>query len=142
MSEIMGLCGYRCDLCPAYNDNIKDKDNRQEISEGWKRYFEFEIPSEEIGCVGCINEGKHADADCPVRPCALEKKVENCTQCDDFICEKLRGRIEFAEKLLEKYANNVPEEDYRLFFEPYLSRKRLLNIRDKIGKSEPKKKSV
>jgi len=44
MSEIVvGLCGYRCDLCPAYNNN------RQEISEGWKRYFEFEIPSEEIG---------------------------------------------------------------------------------------------
>ena len=142
MSEIMGLCGYRCDLCPAYNDNINNNDNRQEISRGWKRYFEFEIPPEEIGCVGCIGEGKHADADCPVRPCALEKKVENCAQCDDFICEKLRGRVKFAEKLLEKRTNNAPGRDYRLFFEPYLSRKRLLNIRDRIGKSEPKKKSV
>lgn len=44
MSEIMGLCGYRCDLCPAYNDNINNDDNRQEISRGWKRYFGFEIP--------------------------------------------------------------------------------------------------
>lgn len=140
MSEIVALCGYRCDLCPAYNENIKNKDNRQEISEGWKKYFEFEIPSEEIGCVGCLSEGKHADADCPVRPCALEKKVENCAQCDDFICEKLRSRVESVEKLLEKRANNVPEEDYRLFFEPYLSRSRLLNTRDKIGRNEPNSK--
>ncbi len=140
MSEIMGLCGYRCDLCPAYNDNINNNHNRQEISRGWKRYFGFEIPAEEIGCVGCIAEGKHADADCPVRPCALKKKVENCAQCDDFICEKLRSRVEFAEKLLEKWANNVPEGDYRLFFEPYLSRNRLLNTRDEIGKNEPKSK--
>ena len=113
MSEIMGLCSYRCDLCSAYNDNINNNDNRQEISRGWKRYFGFEIPPEEIGCVGCIGEGKHADADCPVRPCALEKKVENCAQCDDFICEKLRGRVEFAEKLLEKRTNNAPGRDYR-----------------------------
>ena len=142
MSEVVALCGYRCDLCPAYDENIKNKDNRQEISEGWKRYFEFEIPSEEIGCVGYISEGKHADVNCPIRPCALEKKVENYAHCDNFLCEKLQSRVEFIERLLEKCANNVPEEDYRLFFEPYLSRKRLLNIRDRIGKSEPKKKSV
>ena len=140
MSEIMGLCGYRCDLCPAYNDNIKNKNNRQKISEGWKRYFKSEVPPEKIGCVGCINEGKHTEANCSVRPCVLEKKVENCAYCDDFICEDLRGRVEYMEELLEKCANNLSEEDYRLFFQPYLNRSWLLNTRDKTGRNEPNSK--
>jgi hypothetical protein len=33
---------------------------------------------------------------CKVRPCALEKKVQNCAYCDDYACEKLEGFFGFA----------------------------------------------
>jgi len=129
MTEILTRCGYRCDLCPAYDENLKASADRQQISGGWFKYFGFQIPPEEIGCVGCLNEGKHADADCPVRPCVIERKLENCAHCDSFDgCEKLKTRMEFVEARL-KELGEIPEEDYRLFIEPYLSKARLLQIR-------------
>lgn len=59
MSEIVSLCGYRCDLCPAYNENTKSISDRQKVSDGWLKYFGAKVPPEETGvCVGCLNEGK------------------------------------------------------------------------------------
>src|SRR5690242_15657433 len=76
VKEILSLCGNRCDLCPAYNENIRSDADRKRISEGWLKYYGFQMPPEEIACVGCQNEGKHASPGCGVRPCAREKGVE------------------------------------------------------------------
>ena len=35
MSEILSRCGYRCDLCLAYQPNIQAHLKRQLISDGW-----------------------------------------------------------------------------------------------------------
>jgi hypothetical protein len=127
-NEILTRCGFRCDLCPAFSGNIGKLADRQRISEGWYKYFGFRIPPDRIECVGCLNEGRHADSECPVRPCALERKVETCAHCPDFGCGKLKSRMEFAESVIPKF-RNIPKEDFDLFFRPYLSHERLDQIR-------------
>jgi len=131
MVKMLGYCGFLCDICPAYEKNIKSEDDKIEVSDKWFLYFGFEIPPEKVSCVGCRNKGNHPDEGCPVRPCAIKKSVRSCAYCDNFGCGNLKTRIDFV----ENYAKNIekiPEEDYKLYIEPYLGKKRLFEIREKI----------
>jgi hypothetical protein len=132
MVEMLGYCGFLCDICPAYYKNIKSDPDKDEISDKWFLYFGFRIPPEKVSCVGCRNEGDHPDEGCPVRPCAKAKSVRNCAYCDDFDCDNLRSRTDFAENNVIMDMEKIPEEDYKRFIEPYLGKKRLLEIREKL----------
>lgn len=44
MTEVLARCGYRCDLCPAYHDNVSSDADRQRTSDGWHKYFGFRVP--------------------------------------------------------------------------------------------------
>ena len=47
------MCGYSCDLCKAFVSNIINKDEREILSNMWKKYYDLDIPTEEIYCDGC-----------------------------------------------------------------------------------------
>jgi hypothetical protein len=136
MEELLGYCGFKCDICPAYEKNQNQETDRQFISDKWFQYFGFRVAPEILSCAGCKNEGRHLDAECPVRPCAIEKEVENCAYCESYGCgasdgcEALRTRMDFVESNgidIEK----IPSDDYIKFIEPYLGKKRLAAIREK-----------
>jgi hypothetical protein len=126
--EILSCCGFRCDICPAYEKNVGGPADLEKIRRDWKKYFGFDIPEDRIACVGCANEGRHADADCPVRPCAVERRIKTCADCPDFECDKLKSRMDFAETAMEK-SRIIPEGDFRSYFLPYLSWERIECIR-------------
>lgn len=131
MVAMLGYCGFLCDICPANEKNIKSDADKVEISDKWFLYFGFRIPPEKISCVGCRKEGNHPDSGCPVRLCAIKKGVRNCAYCGSFGCENLKTRTDF----LGTYAKDIKEiteTDYKLYFEPYLGKKRLLEIREKL----------
>lgn len=130
--EILALCGYKCDLCQFYTKNIKSERDKERVSQDFNRIFGYDIKPEDVECVGCKNEGKHVESGCTVRPCALEKGVENCAHCSEFICDKLKGKINFMEKFLRNNKKPLSEEDFQLYIKPYESRERLLEIRKKI----------
>lgn len=133
MEEVVAKCGFRCDLCPAYEPNRDVMPGTQEISQGWFAHFRFQIPPDEINCVGCLKDGRHADKNCPVRPCAIQRKVENCGECEDFGCDRLKSRMNF----IEEYVNDphlLSDRDYQLYIEPYLSKPRLNLIRRNLKK--------
>ena len=130
MEAIIAKCGYRCDLCPAYEPNVKSDADIKRMCDAWAKYFGFQIPPEEFsGCAGCIKEG--ADPNCPVRPCAIEKDVENCAHCDQFACDKLKTRVNFVEEKIKDFSN-IPQDDYDLFIKPFISKERLLKIRESL----------
>jgi hypothetical protein len=133
MEEILSKCGYRCDLCPAYKENIKSEADKTAVSEGWKRLFGFEVPPDQVECVGCHNKGQHADSGCPVRPCVLEKGFENCAVCEKFECDSLKTRTGFLEDYLKKGGKVISEEDYKAFVLAYEGRPRLMKIRNQAG---------
>jgi hypothetical protein len=128
--EILTKCGYRCDLCPAYKENIKCEEDIILLSKEWHRLFGFDIPPQNVECVGCINEGSHADKDCPVRPCVIEKKLENCAYCDDFGCDKLKTRMNFIDDFFTKKDKILSDKDYKKYVSAYESKRRLIKIRE------------
>jgi len=127
MKELLARCGYRCDLCMAYKPNVEaHPDNPQRLSEGWKRYFGLRVPPEQILCDGCLAENPRLqDQDCPVRPCALEKNLRNCSECASYVCEKLTRRLVFFEEIQKTNQTPISEEDRRAFILPYENGARL-----------------
>ncbi|MGB3092899.1 MAG: DUF3795 domain-containing protein [Candidatus Zixiibacteriota bacterium] len=131
MDKMLGRCGYRCDLCAARSD---DPALRQRLVDGWRKYLGQEMyTAENVRCDGCISDGRLADKDCPVRPCAIEKGVENCAYCDEFPCDKLEGLICSREKFVKRLGE-IPEEDYNLCLRQFESEPELASIRKALGK--------
>ena len=133
MEEILGKCGYRCDLCPAYKQNIKCANDKKRCSDGWSKYLGLEIPPEEIGCGGCLNEKELADPNCPVRPCVVKNNLENCGHCKNFGCDNLKTRMNFIEENVD--LSSIPQEDSDVFIKPYQSKERLLKINKELNNS-------
>jgi len=119
---IITRCGYRCDLCLAYKENIETEEDKKIISDGWFKYFGFRIPLEEISCDGCLTTKKEPhliDDSCPVRACVIYKGIDKCFGCEDFSCEKFETRVVDREDF-----EDVPEEDYNRFIRPYENKRR------------------
>lgn len=131
MEPILSRCGYRCDLCLAYRPNIeKEPANRQKLSDGWRQYFGFRVPPERICCDGCMAENPRLiDLECRVRPCALEKGLDNCAQCRQYPCERLAERLVVYEEVRRRFGADIPEEHRRCFIEPYENKERLDALR-------------
>ena len=133
---IHARCGYRCDLCPAYKDNIHGPADRQRTSDGWFKYYGFRIPSERICCDGCLDERPEAsriDTRCPIRPCAMARGVETCGQCPRCGCKRFKTRDVTREKVEKRLGAPIPPEDYRRFVLPY--------ERSDLQRDHPKKKA-
>lgn len=47
---------------------------------------------DQVGCAGCMNiEKPFWGEECPVKSCCEGKKLNHCGECDDFVCEILKG---------------------------------------------------
>ncbi len=132
---LLSLCGFRCDLCLAWRPNlVRDPSAASALSDGWNRYFGFRIPPERIACGGCtMDSGQTLDSDCPVRPCAMGRGVENCASCSEYVCGILEERLVSREEIEARLGRAVPEDDYRSFIAPYENRKRLDGIRESLA---------
>ena len=127
MEAILTRCGYRCDLCLAYRPNVqRDPSNQQKLSDGWFRYFGFRIEPAQIICDGCMEDDPRLiDRSCPVRPCVIERKLDNCSLCSQYICEKLQERIVSYYEVQRRVATDISSEDYSAFILPYENKLRL-----------------
>lgn len=127
MDQILTRCGYRCDLCLAYRANVEaNRANQQILSDGWHKYFGFRIPAEGIMCDGCMADNPRLiDKNCPVRPCVIERGIANCSECPDYVCEKLSDRIVVYAELAAKHPSPIPPEDRARFIAPYENKERL-----------------
>jgi hypothetical protein len=127
MEPILTRCGYRCDLCLAYQPKVqRNPENAQKLSDGWFKYFGFRIPTAEICCNGCLaDQPKLIDQTCPIRPCVIEKGLDNCTACDQYVCEKLKERLVVYEEVKRRIGQDIPEDDYICFIQPYENKRRL-----------------
>jgi len=131
MQPVLTRCGYRCDLCLAYRPNITaNPSNRQKLSDGWFKYFGFRLPAAEICCDGCMaDDPKLIDSGCPVRPCVIEKGLENCAQCEHYVCERLSERLVVYAEVKARIGTDIPEDDYVCFVKPYENKRRLDALR-------------
>jgi hypothetical protein len=141
MEAILTRCGYRCDLCLAYRPNVESNPaNQQKLSDGWYKYFGFRLPAEKVVCDGCMADNPQLiDQSCPVRPCVIERGLENCAQCDSYGCEKLGERLVTFEEVQKRMGVAIPAEDRTLFILPYENKTRLDALRNYLG-NQPEEK--
>jgi len=134
MNEILTRCGYRCDLCLAYRPNVaSNPSNQQIVSDGWFRYFGFRFLPEEIICDGCMAENPRLiDRECPVRPCVIERGLDHCAQCADYVCERIKQRLVTYKSVVERVGGEIPEADRARFITPYENVVRLGKFKDRI----------
>lgn len=112
MEKMIAYCGIECTKCPAYIAKQENNNElRKKFAEEQSKLYNITIPSESINCDGCRSVGEHLGycSICKIRECCMEKKLENCAFCDDYICEKLERVYMYMADVLGKVVNNEPE---------------------------------
>ena len=94
MKDFIGFCGLDCETCEARIATINQNDEmRQKVAREWSEMNGVEIAPEMIHCTGCRIDGPktpYCESLCPIRQCAMGKKVETCGNCaEKESCEKL-----------------------------------------------------
>ena len=129
MDPVISKCGYRCDLCPAFEANLNGGQGRRRMSEALAKYYNYHLSPEQIKpCTGCRGTTDAPDSNCQVFPCVAARGLDNCGQCPNFGCDKLKTRMDTVEECLKRHPD-VPQADYDQFFRPYLSRGLLMDVR-------------
>lgn len=94
MNQYIAYCGLNCENCEARIATATD-DNlmREKVAEEWSQLNSTTITPDMINCVGCRLDGvktPYCETICPIRKCAIEKKVETCGDCKEMKkCDKL-----------------------------------------------------
>ena len=126
---MFSACGFRCDLCPAFKDNIVRPGDQRVVAEGWKRFFDIEMEPARIICDGCFSEFVEGNAlparECRTRDCVTEKGLETCADCAEYPCEHRETTMSSVEKARDKHAGSISAEDHEKYFEPYEARRNL-----------------
>ena len=134
MEPIIAKCGIRCDLCPAYEANLKSEQDKHRMCTAFAKYFDYQIKPEEVeSCKGCVAATVSPHKDCAVFPCAQAKGVVNCAHCEDFACEEIKKQMDGIQDCLDKH-DDIPEEDFRRYIKPFFSKDTLMEIRKSMGK--------
>lgn len=99
----IAACGLLCGACSIRRVLFGDDSAKEAI--GWYQEMGWLSPDEgadtavEKGlyCEGCLGDRtKHWSADCWILGCCVdERRLENCSQCDEFPCAKL---VEWSEQ--------------------------------------------
>jgi len=146
MEEMIAHCGFQCHLCLAFRENNKNHADQVRVATGWTKYFGLDIPPEKIRCNGCLPDDRGGlefpNQNCSIRPCVIERGLENCAYCGDYPCGKLEARMSSVEEVAKRFYGTIPQEEYDNFIAPYDARKTLDGIRKKLGSREVEKRSV
>jgi hypothetical protein len=68
----------------------------------------------------------------------MEKGLANCSQCEQYVCEKLTERLVVYEQINAKIKIEIPEDDRLCFILPYENKQRLDEMRSRAKLVPPK----
>ncbi len=100
MNDTIACCGLLCQSCQIYlaargTDKIKKEKMIYDIISKCKIHYGVDYKYEEINeCYGCKSENSKVFfgcLNCKIRECVINKEIENCAYCEEYICEKLEG---------------------------------------------------
>ncbi len=124
----LGACGDRCDVCPRFvatetNDtHLFRKIMRLYVKAGLRKDSD---PIESLQCRGC--SPKNACAYQAVRDCAWARKKNNCGECSEYPCQKIRDVFQRAEIAQRTFIELCSKDEFALFEEAFFRKKMYLD---------------
>lgn len=127
MNDFIAYCGLDCETCEARLATVNNDDElRGKVARKWSELNGVKITPEMINCTGCRIDGvktPYCESLCPIRQCALSKKIENCGKCGKMeSCEKIGAIIKNNPSVLENFMTSVYESVPGFENEKYLLR--------------------
>ncbi len=108
MKKMIAFCGLVCSDCSTLKATQSGDTNAMnaEIAK-WqvladKAGMDVGIDADYLSCDGCLEMNARLCGlclDCAVRACGIERKVDNCGQCDDYPCDKVEKTFSDFEAL-------------------------------------------
>ena len=108
----LAACGVDCNECGQYKVTLFQDREAAESLVPWFRSMGW-IGRNEGGeavmkraplCGGCWSDCGFCSKNCRIRPCCMEKQINNCGECADFPCQKYIkwiGGLEHHQKAME-----------------------------------------
>lgn len=110
--NLVAYCGLDCSKCPAYIATQKDdQEGLAKTAADWSARFNVDVKPADVVCDGCATPSPKKASYCnicEIRNCAIEKVVQTCASCKEYICEKLANffkQAPEAKKGLEEIRN-------------------------------------
>jgi hypothetical protein len=128
----IGFCGDDCNYCPRYLATQSGSEERfKKVAAIWRMvgWRDTEEPPEKLACHGCASV---KICGLGIRECVIAKGIDNCGECTDYPCEKLRDIFKNNEKEAAICKGNFSKEDYEIFQRAFFSKKERL---DKINRA-------
>jgi len=89
---VLGACGLNCGVCDIYKAGKGDVEKQMKNVRWFKEERNLDVPPEKITCDGCTGSlDRHWSPDCGMMLCARERGVKLCSECPDFVCDKLKA---------------------------------------------------
>lgn len=102
---MIAYCGLDCSKCEGYLATQSDDEERKaKVAKKWSEQYNADIRPEHINCDGCRQDGKkffYCSDMCKIRKCCIERALENCAGCKDYMCDDLKGFVDFAPEIGE-----------------------------------------
>jgi len=120
-------CGDDCYACPKYFFNLNgDTEKSKQVAELWYRcgWTDTVVSPEEIACKGCYPEKSCRYG---INKCASQKGVENCGECDNYPCEKIKAAFEGTQAYADRCKEICTAEEYMILDKAFFSKKQRLD---------------
>jgi hypothetical protein len=102
MNIMIAYCGLDCQSCPihlATHEPSESKSREMRISIVRicsEQYGMNLLPDEVTDCDGCKSNTERLFSGClrcDIRSCAMDRKLESCANCDEYVCDKLQNHF-------------------------------------------------
>lgn len=106
MKDLIAYCGLDCETCEARIATINnDEELRIKVAKEWTELNQVEITPQMINCEGCRVDGvktPFCNSLCPIRKCAISKKLNTCGNCGELLsCKSIQMIISNNEQALK-----------------------------------------
>ena len=96
---LIAPCGLDCSKCLIYR--AKDEpEAMKDVLDWYRNERKIDMSPEQVVCEGCLGDrAKHWSADCDILRCSVDDhKVNSCSDCGEFPCERLEKFTERGPK--------------------------------------------